>query len=485
MFSTWCGDKHTENSLNTIDQVVASGPFQAAWESLAQYTIPAWYQDGKFGIFIHWGVYSVPAFGNEWYPRNMYVQGSDELKHHVEAYGPQSRFGYKDFIPQLNGKKFNADEWAEVFEKSGARYVVPVAEHHDGFAMYDCAFSAWSAVNMGPRRDIIGELAAATRRQGLVFGLSSHRAEHWWFFNGGMTFDSDVQDPRYASFYGPAQPKEMQPDQTFLDDWLMRTCELVDKYQPQLVWFDWWIEEPAFKPYLQKFAAYYYNRGAQWSRDVAINYKNQAFPEGVAVFDVERGQLGGIRPIFWQTDTSISKNSWGYVQNQDYKRAGDLVGDLVDIVSKNGALLLNVGPRPDGTLPEPEQRILLEIGQWLAVNGEAIYGTRPWKVFGEGPTTVIEGSFSDTKRTAFTGQDIRFTTKGDTLYAIALAWPGERLVIKSLGKSMSLWDREISNICLLGHEGQLEWSRDESGLTVKLPERKPCDHAFALKITGG
>lgn len=485
MFSTWCGDKHTENSLNTINQVVASGPFQAAWESLAQYTIPAWYQDGKFGIFIHWGVYSVPAFGNEWYPRNMYVQGSDELKHHVEAYGPQSRFGYKDFIPQLNGKKFNADEWAEVFEKSGARYVVPVAEHHDGFAMYDCAFSAWSAVNMGPRRDIIGELAAATRRQGLVFGLSSHRAEHWWFFNGGTTFDSDVQDPRYASFYGPAQPKEMQPDQTFLDDWLMRTCELVDKYQPQLVWFDWWIEEPAFKPYLQKFAAYYYNRGAQWSRGAAINYKNQAFPEGVAVFDVERGQLAGIRPIFWQTDTSISKNSWGYVQNQDYKTAGDLVGDLVDIVSKNGALLLNVGPRPDGTLPEPEQRILLEIGQWLAVNGEAIYGTRPWKVFGEGPTTVIEGSFSDAKRTAFTGQDIRFTTKGDTLYAIALAWPGERLVIKSLGKSMSLWDREISNICLLGHEGQLEWSRDGSGLTVKLPDRKPCDHAFALKITGG
>jgi len=471
--------------MNTIDQVVAGGPFQAAWESLAQYAIPAWYQDGKFGIFIHWGVYSAPAFGNEWYPRNMYVQGSDEFKHHVEAYGPQSQFGYKDFIPQLNGKKFNADEWAEMFKKSGARYVVPVAEHHDGFAMYDCAFSEWSAVKMGPRRDIIGELAAATRRQGLIFGLSSHRAEHWWFFNGGMTFDSDVQDPRYASFYGPAQPKEMQPDQAFLDDWLMRTCELVDKYQPQLVWFDWWIEEPAFKPYLQRFAAYYYNRGAQWSRGVAINYKNQAFPEGTAVFDVERGQLAGIRPIFWQTDTSISKNSWGYVQNQDYKTAGDLVGDLVDIVSKNGALLLNVGPRPDGALPEPEQRILLEIGQWLAVNGEAIYGTRPWKVFGEGPTQVIEGSFSDTKRTAFTGQDIRFTTKGDTLYAIALAWPGDQLTVKSLGKSVPLWDGEVGSVRLLGHEGQLEWSRDESGLTVKLPERKPCDHAFALKITGG
>ena len=470
--------------MNAIDQVVAAGPFQASWESLARYAIPAWYQDGKFGIFIHWGVYSVPAFGNEWYPRNMYVQGSDEFKHHVETYGSQSQFGYKDFIPQLTTAKFDADYWAELVNKSGARYVVPVAEHHDGFAMYDCAFSEWSATKMGPRRDIIGELAAAARKQGLTFGVSSHRAEHWWFFNGGMTFDSDVQNPRYTSFYGPAQPKEMQPDLAFLEDWLMRTCELVDKYQPQLVWFDWWIEEPAFKPYLQKFAAYYYNRGAQWGKGVAINYKNQAFPDNVAVFDVERGQLAGICPIFWQTDTSISKNSWGYVQNQNYKTAGDLVGDLVDIVSKNGALLLNVGPRPDGIIPEPEQRILFEIGQWLAVNGEAIYGTRPWKVYGEGPTQVIEGSFSDTQRTAFTGQDIRFTTKGDTLYAIALAWPGEQLVIKSLGKSLSLWDQEVGSISLLGHEGQLEWSCDESGLAVKLPDHKPCEHAFALKITG-
>ena len=470
--------------MNAIDRVVAEGPFQASWESLARYTIPTWYQDGKFGIFIHWGVYSVPAFGNEWYPRNMYVQGSDEFKHHVETYGSQSQFGYKDFIPQLTMAKFDADYWAELVNKSGARYVVPVAEHHDGFAMYDCAFSEWNAVKMGPRRDIIGELAAAARKQGLTFGVSSHRAEHCWFFNGGMTFDSDVQNPRHTSFYGPAQPKEMQPDQAFLDDWLMRTCELVDKYQPQLVWFDWWIEEPAFQPYLQQFAAYYYNRGAQWGKGVAINYKHQAFPDGVAVFDVERGQLAGIRPIFWQTDTSISKNSWGYVQNQNYKTAGDLVGDLVDIVSKNGALLLNVGPRPDGIIPEPEQRILLEIGQWLAVNGEAIYGTRPWKVCGEGPTEVREGSFSDTQRTAFTGQDIRFTTKGNTLYAIALAWPGEQLVIKSLGKSLSLWDQEVSSISLLGQEGQLEWSRDESGLAVKLPDRKPCEYAFALKIAG-
>lgn len=470
--------------MKIIDQVIAGGPFQASWESLRQYTVPTWYADAKFGIFIHWGVYSVPAFGNEWYPRNMYIQGSEEFKHHVETYGPQSLFGYKDFIPQFTATEFDADEWAGLFKKSGAMYVVPVAEHHDGFAMYDCSYSEWNAVKMGPKRDIIGELAAAVHKQGLVFGLSSHRAEHWWFLNGGMQFDSDVQDPRYSDFYGPAQPKETQPDQAYLDNWLLRTCELVDKYKPQLVWFDWWIEEPAFEAYRQKFAAYYYNRGVQWKKGVAINYKNQAFPEGTAVYDIERGQLAGIRPILWQTDTAISKNSWGYVKNQDYKTAEALVGDLADIVSKNGVLLLNVGPRSDGTIPEPEQQILLEIGEWLAVNGEAIYGTNTWKVYGEGPTQVSEGSFADTKRPPFTGEDIRFTTKGEALYVIILAWPGEQVTVKSLRTASPLWDKEISGVSLLGHKGRLERSRDESGLTIRMPDRKPCKHAFVLKITG-
>src|SRR5262249_2366181 len=265
----------------------------------------------------------------------------------------------------------------------------------------DCGLSEWCAAKMGPKRDLIGDLAGAARRQGLVFGVSSHRAEHWWFFDGGMEFDSDVQDPRFAGLCGPARPEKILPDREFLADWLARTCELVDRYQPQLIWFDWWIEQPVFQPYLQTFAAYYYNRGAQWQRGVAINYKNQSFPERAAVWDIERGQLGGIRPLFWQTDTSISKYSWGYVGSQDYKTAGEIIGDLVDIVSKNGCLLLNIGPRPDGTIPEPEEQVLREIGRWLAVNGEAIYDTRPWKQFGEGPTQVVEGSFNDTKRAPF------------------------------------------------------------------------------------
>jgi alpha-L-fucosidase len=460
-----------------------AGPFEPTWESLEQYQAPAWYQDGKFGIFIHWGLYAVPAFGNEWYPRNMYQKGTREYEHHLATYGAQDKFGYKDFIPLFKAEKFDPDEWAGLFRRAGATFVVPVAEHHDGFAMYDSSFSEWNAARMGPKRDLIGELAAAVRRQWLTFGLSSHRAEHWWFMDGGMQFPSDVQDPRYADFYGPAQPRTTQPHERYLDDWLLRTCELVDKYQPQLVWFDWWIEQPYFAPYLQKFAAYYYNRGAQWGRGVAINYKHRAFPERSAVYDVERGQLTDMRPIFWQTDTSISKNSWGYVKNQDYKTAGAIIGDLVDIVSKNGALLLNIGPRPDGTIPEQEQETLLEIGRWLALNGEAIYATRPWKVFGEGPTQVIGGGFNDTKRRDFTAQDIRFTTKGDALYAILLGWPesGEA-VIRSLGSHLKLYTQEIGSVELVGVKEPLRWSQTTAGLRVKLPAEKPCAHAYALRI---
>jgi alpha-L-fucosidase len=258
----------------------------------------------------------------------------------------------------------------------------------------------------------------------------------------------------------------------------------VDKYHPQLVWFDWWIEQPVFQPYLQRFAAFYYNRGAQWQKGVAINYKNKSFPVKAAVFDVERGQLAGIRPEFWQTDTSISKNSWGYVAKQDYKTAGAIVGDLVDIVSKNGALLLNIGPRPDGTIPEPEQEILRGIGRWLKTNGEAIYGTRPWTVYGEGPTEVMGGSFKDTRRRPFTGRDIRFTTKPGVLYAIALAWPGKTLTVKSLGTSAGRTKGRVSGVRLLGHEGALTFTHDAAGLHVTLPDKAPGEHAFAFRIEG-
>jgi alpha-L-fucosidase len=475
--------QRVDAAMDSIEKNVAQGPFHATWASLENYEVPQWYQDAKFGIFIHWGVYSVPAFDSEWYPRNMYLENSAVFKHHVAAYGPQSQFGYKDFIPRFKAEHFDPRHWAEVFRKSGARYIVPVAEHHDGFPMYDCSFSEWNAAKMGPKRDVVGELAAAVRDAGLHFGASSHRAEHWWFYDGGMKFDSDVKDSRYAALYGPAKPENTQPDDAYLKDWIARTAEIVDKYHPELIWFDWWIEQPVFQPYLQKFAAFFYNRGVEWKRGVAINYKKKSFPERTAVLDIERGQLDTLRPLFWQTDTSISKKSWGYIQGDEFRSTDSLVDELIDIVSKNGTLLLNIGPGPDGAIPEPAEKILLEMGQWLAVNGEAIYGTRPWKIYGEGPTEVAGGSFKDAAVHSFIAQDIRFTSKGDTLYAIALAWPEDgNLVIKSLGANSRFSKPEIKTVQLLGSKTALKWSRDGNGLHIRLPVKKPCDYAFALKI---
>lgn len=470
-------------SMKRVESAIDAGPFSSSWASLENYKVPEWYQDAKFGIFIHWGPYSVPAFDNEWYSRNMYQQDSVAFKHHVATYGPQNKFGYKDLIPLFQGEKFDADRWAQLFRDSGAKYVVPVAEHHDGFAMYDTALAEWSAPKMGPRRDVVGELASAIRKQGLHFGLSSHRAEHYWFFDGGLKFESDVTDPRYASLYGPPKPQEAQPDDAFLRDWLARSEELVDKYKPELVYFDWWIgQRDAFRPYVQKFFAFYYNRAAQWKRGVVINYKDQAFPEKSAVLDVERGQLGELRPLFWQTDTSVSWKSWCYVENDDYKSAESLVQLLVDVASKNGTLLLNVGPKSDGTIPEQAERTLRGIGGWLKVNGEAIYGTRPWTKFGEGPTQPAGGAFKESGNKPFTSADIRFTKKGNTLYAIALKAPEDgKLTIRSL--AAGAWSGSIKQVRLLGSNEKIKWHRNAEGLTLELPYKRSDSFAVAVAIT--
>jgi len=472
----------------------ASEPFAPEWSSLLRYQVPAWYEDAKFGIFIHWGVYSVPAFKSEWYPRMMYQKGSAEFEHHVATYGPHTEFGYKDFIPSFTGEHFNAAEWARLFQRSGARYVMPVAEHHDGFALYDSSFTRWKSTTMGPKRDVIAELAEAIRAEGMVFSLSSHRAENWFFFNGGRAFDSDVQNPAFADLYGAAEPlterglipgehghdrlSEPYPDATFLEGWLGRTCELVDKYRPQIVWFDWWIHHVAFEPYLRRFAAYYYNRGREWGLGVAINYKYNAFPEGAAVFDVERGQLDGIRPLFWQTDTAVSNSSWGYTKDQDYKTVPALIADLVDIVSKNGSLLLNVGPRADGTIPKEDEEILLGIGAWLKINGEAIYGTRPWKIYGEGPTSIPAGAHTDTKRPAFTGEDIRFTTQGDVLYATVLGLLQDRVV-----RIRSLAGQPVKTIALLGSACVPAFAQGSEGLAIHIPDDVTLSPGLVFKLT--
>lgn len=459
----------------------AQDRYQATWESLAKYQTPDWFRDAKFGIFIHWGVYSVPAFNSEWYPRNMYQKGSEEYTHQIEKYGPENKFGYKDFIPQFTAEKFDAQEWVALFKKAGAKYVVPVAEHHDGFAMYKTAMSKWNAADMGPHRDVIGELDTATRNAGLVFGVSSHRIEHWWFMNGGKKFESDVNDPKYADFYGPAHEENETMSPEYMNDWLLRCTELVNKYQPQLFWFDWWIEQPALEPYRKSFAAYYYNKGLEWNKGVVINNKyEKAYPEGTTVLDIERGKLSGTRKLPWQTDDAISYKSWGYIPNDSFKSPKYLINNLVDIVSKNGNLLLNIGPKPDGTIPDEAKQRLLEIGSWLDVNGEAIYGTRPWTIYGEGPTLVAGGAFTDDKDKPFTADDVRFTSKGDTLYVISLDVPKKSLTIKSLSSINE--KRKIQSVELLGSDKKQVWDQNKNGLVLTPAQSYPTKYAVTYKV---
>jgi len=478
--------------LDGVDRTVSAGPYRADWESLRHYEVPDWYKDAKFGIFIHWGVYSVPAFGNEWYPRNMYQEGSDEYKHHIATYGPQTAFGYKDFIPRFRAERFDPQEWAQLFKDSGAKYVVPVFEHHDGFAMYDSGLSDWTVAKMGPHRDIYGELAKALRERGVRLGASSHRIEHDFFLDGGRKIDSDVNDPNYAAFYGPAhnwlsEKGSLLQDWTYvsneyLDDWLARGAEIVEKYEPDIVYFDWWIGQPNARRHVAEFAAFYYNHAANEGKVPVINYKDSAIEEHSAVLDIERGQLSGIRPLYWQTDTSISNKSWGYIENDSFKSADTMVHQLIDIVSKNGNLLMNVGPRSDGTIPEQVQVILRDIGSWLKVNGDAIYGTRAWSKYGEGPTVIVEGSFHDTEVKPYTLQDFRFTTKGNALYAIEMAWPesGEA-VIRTLNEA-ALSGQKIVAISLLGQGTALNYQVKADGLHIMVPAQNPGKYAYAFKI---
>jgi len=481
--------------LEGVDKADHEGPFRPDWESLQKYEVPSWYEDAKFGIFIHWGAYSVPAFGNEWYPRNMYRPGTDEYKHQIATYGPLEKFGYKDFLPMFKAEHFDPAAWAELFKKAGARYVVPVAEHHDGFAMYDSGLSDWTAVKMGPHRDVIGELGKAVRAAGLHFGVSSHRVEHNFFLGLGRAIPSDVNDAQYAAFYGPAHNWLANPwgtplcnDFTYVstawaNDWLARGAELVEKYHPDIVYFDWWIGQASIRPNLTRFAAFYYNSSLKYGDHVGvINYKDYAMREHSAVLDLERGQLGDIRPLHWQTDTSESNKSWGYINNDSFKSPEFVVHQLIDIVSKNGNLLLNIGPRSDGTIPEEVQQVLLDVGAWLNINGEAIFGTRPWRTYGEGPTKVASGSFHDTDTANYAAEDFRFTTKNDVLYVIGLAWPtnGEAL-IHSLASTAG--NSQIRSVALLGSDAKLQFDQRPDGLHVKLPAQASSQYAYALRVS--
>lgn len=485
--------------LELIDKVIGEGKYKADWHSLAGHKTPSWYYRDKLGIFIHWGIYSVPAYSCEWYSRAMYDKNDGCFEYHKKNYGPQNEFGYKDFIPMFKAEKFDASAWVSLFKEAGARFVMPVCEHHDGFAMYDTEFNRWNAKNMGPCRDVAGEIKAACENQGLTFCASTHRAEHYFFMNMGRTCDSDVNDERYADFYGPAfhcpelnggtlhattsDTYSIGASKEWLEDWMVRTCELIDKYQPKILYFDWWIHNHSFKPYLKKICAYYYNRALEWSEEVTINYKHEAFPRSVATFDVERGALTGISPIPWQTDTAIGKCSWGYRKDNEFKTSRQIICDLVDIVSKNGMLLLNIGPKPDGTITDEETKVLKDLGAWLKVNGDGVYGTTFWKEFGEGTVNNEEGFFKDGDEKQFTTKDFRFTFKDGYLYAFQMR-PSNIVKIKSLKKQIH-HDFLIESIEKLGSDEAIEYDRTSDALEIKVKDEITNDLPQCFKIALG
>ena len=438
---------------------IPDGPFQATWQSMQRlYRPPHWFNEAKFGIFIHWGLYSVPAYHNEWYARHMYGAFA---QWHTNHFGPPDKFGYKDFIPLFTARNFDPDSWAELFKKSGAKYVVPVAEHHDGFAMWDSALTPWCAGKMGPKRDIIGDLAHAIRKQNMVFGVSSHRMEHHDFMYPTTKVKTDLFDPRYAGFYGPPVPGDMNDGNAsvaFQNDWLARCQELIDKYEPQMLWFDNGVNSRSYDRVKLECAAYYYNRALRWHKEVTISTKGTAYLAG-SVTDFEKSSRGPKSSLggCWQIDDQIADNSWGYVSNLHYRTVHSIIGELIDTVSKGGNLLLNISPKADGTIPEEQREILLGIGAWLDVNGEAIYGSEPWKPFSD--------------------RQFHFTTKKNVLYALGDQSPAV-IPFTVLGQAA-----KVTRVRMLGQSANLLFSISDSNLIVDVPRAVPNELPFVLKLS--
>lgn len=457
------------------------------------YEVPEWYRDAKFGIFIHYGVYSVPAYGDEWYGHWMYIPekksyGGDTIyDYHKKTYGGPEKMGYKDFIPDfekgISTWKSNdgAEQWAELFEKAGAKYVMPVGIHHDSYALYNSDIQKTYNSVVRANVDYIGELKTALKKRNIKLGISNHFVENDWFFDEKYGEGTDMVDPQYAELYGTGGSKTKE----HIEKWYAISMEIINKYHPDLIYYDFDLQDKELNMYENAnrylMLQNYYKLSKQWEdcEGVVCNYKHDAFTPQMAVLDKEREALGSINPIPWQTDTSVGAKSWGYITNEEYRSGEEFITALIDIVSKNGNLLLNIGPKADGTIPDESKKILETIGSWLATYGDAIYSTRPWIIYGEGESENSGDSYK------YTGKDIRFTkSKNDKhLYISTLGAPENgKISVKTLNKRSWKGDA-IESISLINGKERtaLEFSQTEKALEISLP--KDIKDACALDVT--
>ena len=474
-----------------------TGPqnYTASWSSVDQHpAAPAWFQDAKFGIYYHWGVWSVSAFGSEWYPRNMYIAGSAENQHHTATYGDPSLWGYQNFILGANNKagqwtqfapklasqggQWDPDAWASLFKAAGARFAGPVAEHHDGFSMWNSAVNPWNSAAKGPKLDLLSLHSQAIRGQGLKFMCSLHHAYH---FNGYYDHVPSQSDPNLRILFGQ---QGTAPENLL---WYNKLHEVITGYQPDLIWqdFDLSLVEESYR---LQFLADYYNAAVSWNRDVAATYKD-GFDNLGEIYDYERGGAGSIVTPYWLTDDCVSSTSWGYVTGLSLYDTKTMLHSLIDHVSKGGNLLLNIAPMADGTIPSDQQSILLGMGDWLGRFGESIYGTRVWSAFGEGPTQMGGGSFSGPR--AGTPQDIRFTRTQDNtvLYATTLGWQGGTTTITTLGSNQinlgNLASIRLINNAAGQYTNLTDYHQDGGGLHITMPSANPpfTALAYTFKLT--
>jgi alpha-L-fucosidase len=474
-----------------LDLPVAPGKFSGTMDSLTNYSCPEWFRDAKFGIWAHWGPQAVPEEG-DWYARLMYQQGSKDYEDHLKRWGHPSTNGWKDIIPLWKAEKWDPEKLIELYKKAGAKYFVSMGVHHDDFFLWNSKLHQWNSVNYGPHRDVVGEWQKAAKKNGLPFGVSEHLGASFTWFQDAHKSDKtgplagvpyDGANSNYWDLYHfPAQPGDTgwySKDPRWQQQWYNEIKELVDDYHPDLLYSDGGV---AFgnEVGLSQIANFYNENAARHGGTTEAVYNCKQPSGGRWVQDYERGVNGGINPYPWQTDTSIG--DWFYNKHWKYQPLSWTVHMLVDIVSKNGNLLLNVVLRPDGSLDPEVETMLHQLADWTAVNGEAIYGTRPWLIYGEGAVKAKGGAFKENFK--YSAQDIRFTTKGKTLYAIALGWPDDgKMLIRSLAKTDDANQNKIRRIELLGY-GKVKFTQTAEGLTVELPDKKISDLTCALRITG-